>query len=233
MIKKLFRFLFKSFLWFVGLSIAWVLLYRFFPVPGTPLMAIRKYQSDRELEIKHEWVDLDDISTSMQLAVVCAEDQNFLKHDGFDYTAIKSAYKHNKAGRNLRGGSTISQQTAKNVFLWPQRSWVRKAMEAWFTFLIENLWSKERILEIYLNSVEMGDGVFGAEAAANHWFNKNAANLNKYEAASIAAILPNPREYRATPRTHYVEGRKKWLLRQMQNFGELKFTETSKVTAKK
>src|SRR5690606_18292583 len=127
-----------------------------------------------------------------QLAVICSEDQNFLKHRGFDIQAIEKAIEDNQKGKRIRGGSTISQQTAKNVFLWPQRSWLRKGMEAYVTILIELIWSKERIMEVYLNSIEMGNGVYGAEAAAQYWFKKPASKLSKSEAAAIAAILPRP-----------------------------------------
>ncbi len=225
MIKKLFRFAVKVILWFVGLSVVWVILYRFVPVPGTPLMAIRWFEADRLYEIKHDWVPIEQISEAMQLAVICAEDQSFMKHNGFDYAAIKNAYKDNKTRKRLKGGSTISQQTAKNVFLWPNRSWLRKGLESWFTFLIETFWSKERILEVYLNSIEMGEGVYGAEAASNFWFNKQAKHLTRHEAASIVIILPNPRVYRASPRSPYLEGRKKWVLQQMNYYGKLNFKE--------
>jgi len=219
--KRLFKFIFKVLLWFVVLSVAWVLLYKYVPVPYTPLMVIRSFQADTELEIKHDWVSITVISEEVQLAVICAEDQQFLNHNGFDYEAIEKAYKSNKNGYKLRGGSTISQQTAKNAFLWPGRSWLRKGLETYFTFLIETFWSKERILEVYLNSIEMGDGVYGVQAAAAYWFNTTANDLNSHEAAAIAAILPNPRSYKASPRTQYMEARKQWILRQMSNFGNL------------
>ncbi len=225
MIRRLFRFLFKAILWFGVLSVLWVLFYRLFPVPATPLMAIRSFQSDSRIEIQHDWVPLEDISEAMQLAVISAEDQNFLEHNGFDYDAIRKAYSDNKAGKRLKGGSTISQQTAKNVFLWPGRSWFRKGLETYFTFLIENIWGKKRILEVYLNSIEMGDGVYGVQSAAEYWYNKNAKNLTKHEAAAIAVILPNPRKYKASPRTEYLEGRRQWVLRQMNNLGELNFNK--------
>ena len=206
------------------LSTLWVLLYAVLPVPYTPLMGIRAVQGGETFQLRHEWRSLDEIAASLQLAVVCAEDQQFMDHNGFDMEAIKKAYAANKKGKRLRGGSTISQQTAKNVFLWPKRSWFRKGLESWFTLLIETFWSKERILEVYLNSIEMGDGVFGAEAAAQHWFNKTANDLNQYEAAAIASILPNPRKFNAEPRTSYVESRKNWVLQQMRNFGPLDLT---------
>jgi len=225
MLKRLLKFIFKTFLWFVGLSVLWVLLYKYVPVPYTPLMAIRSVNGGPNYETKHQWVPISDISEEIQLAVICAEDQQFLQHDGFDYEAIEKAYKSNRNGRKLRGGSTISQQTAKNAFLWPGRNWFRKGLETYFTFLIETFWSKERILEVYLNSIEMGDGVYGAEAAANYWFQKNANKLTSHEAASIAAILPNPRKFKASPRTEYLEQRKQWILRQMNNFGNFNLAE--------
>lgn len=233
MIKRIFRFFFKSLLWFIGLSVIWVLIYAFVPIPGTPLMGLRAIESGDTYETKHEWVSIDDMSPAMQLAVICSEDQNFMTHNGFDYEAIKKAYRTNLGGKRLSGGSTISQQTAKNVFLWPQRTWLRKGLETWFTFLIETFWSKERILEVYLNSIEMGEGIYGAQAAANFWFNKDAKNLTRHEAASIAAILPNPRVYKASPRSPYLEGRKQWILLQMNYYGELKLAKNETSQAKK
>ena len=223
--KSIAKFIFKILLWFVALSVLWVLLYKYVPVPYTPLMAIRSVQADSNYETNHNWVPLSAISEEIQLAVICAEDQQFLNHNGFDYEAIEKAYKSNKNGKKLRGGSTISQQTAKNVFLWPGRSWLRKGMETYFTFLIETAWSKERILEVYLNSIEMGDGIYGAEAAANYWFDTTANDLSQHEAAAIAAILPNPRNYKASPRTYYIERRKQWVLSQMNNFGNFNLAE--------
>jgi monofunctional biosynthetic peptidoglycan transglycosylase len=164
-------------------------------------------------------VPLADISPKLQLAVVCSEDQNYLKHYGFDFAAIEKAMKANDAGKKLRGGSTISQQTAKNVFLWPGRSYIRKGFEAYFTLLIEICWSKERIMEVYLNSIEMGDGVYGAEAAARYWFNKSAKNLSRDECAALTAILPNPLRYKANPATPYIARRKEWIKRQMSFWG--------------
>jgi len=217
--KRIFRFLLKVILWFVGISVIWVLFYKFVPVAYTPLMAIRYFNSDDSYEERHDWTPIENISPHLQLAVICAEDQNFLIHNGFDKKAIEKAIENNKKGKRIKGASTISQQTAKNVFLWPERSWFRKGMEVWFTFLIETLWSKERILEVYLNSIEMGNGVYGAEAASGYWFRKSAKNLTREQAAAIAAILPNPRKYRAQPRSGYIEGRKNWIVRQMANYG--------------
>lgn len=175
----------------------------------------------KDMKLKHDWVSLEGISPKLQLAVVCSEDQNYLKHFGFDWGAIEKALKANEEGKKLRGGSTISQQTAKNVFLWQGRSYVRKAFEAYFTLLIEVFWSKERIMEVYLNSIEMGNGVYGAEAAAQHWFKKSAKNLNKDESAAIAAILPNPLVYVANPPSNYVSKRKNWIKQQMTYWGNV------------
>src|SRR5690554_1069096 len=188
MIKKIFKFLLKLFLWFIGLSVLWVLIYKFVPVPYTPLMAIRAIEGDEKYKTRHDWVPIEEISPYLQLAVICAEDQTFLSHNGFSRAAIEKALKNNQKGKKIRGGSTISQQTAKNAFLWPGRTWFRKGLEAYFTLLIETLWSKERIMEVYLNSIEMGDGVFGAEAASQHWFKRSAKNLRIENAAAIASI---------------------------------------------
>ncbi len=181
-------------------------------------MGLRALEYSEE-EIRHEWVSIEAVSPHLQLAVIASEDQDFVKHNGFDYKAIKEAIEENQQGKRLRGASTISQQTAKNVFLWPGRSWLRKGLEVYFTFLIEVFWSKERILEVYLNSIEMGRGIYGAEVASQSWFGKSAADLLPSEAAAIAAILPNPREYSANPASSYIEQRKSWIIRQMKNYG--------------
>ncbi len=220
--KRFFKFILKFIAWFFIITIFLVMLFKWVPVPFTPLMAIRYFEHPDE-EIRHDWVPMEEISPNLQLAVVASEDQNFLIHNGFDYEAIKKAIEENKTRKRARGASTISQQTAKNVFLWPQSSWLRKGFEVYFTFLIELFWSKERILEVYLNSIEMGQGVYGAEAAAKFWFGKSAENLAPSEAAAIAAILPNPREYRANPASSYIQQRKNWIQRQMNNLGRLNF----------
>lgn len=223
MLKRFFKFIFKIILWFIGISVFLVLLFKWVPVPGTPLMAIRALSSDSPPRYEHDWVSMENISPNLQLAVVASEDQKFLSHQGFDVEAIEKAIENNKKGKRVRGASTISQQTAKNVFLWQGRSWLRKGFEVYFTFLIELLWDKERILEVYLNSIEMGDGVYGAEAAAQFWFNKPAAKLSQSEAAAIAAILPNPRVYKASPASNYIGNRKSWITRQMRQLGPLNF----------
>ena len=207
---------------FVVLSIVSVIIFRWVPVPITPLMLIRDVEQLTDgngVTQKHDWVPLEEISPKLQLAVVCSEDQNYLKHYGFDWGAIQKAMKENEEGKRFRGASTISQQTAKNVFLWQGRSYLRKAFEVWFTFLIETFWSKERIMEVYLNSIEMGNGIYGAEAAAQHWFNKSAKKLTKDEAAAIAAILPNPLRFKANPASPYVSKRIVWIKQQMSFWG--------------
>lgn len=226
MIKKIFKFVFKLILWLFVFSIAIVVVFKWVPVPMTPLMLIRnveQFHDNKPMVLKHNWVPIEEISKNIQLAVICSEDQNFLAHNGFDFKAIDKAMEHNKKGKRIRGASSISQQTAKNVFLWPQRSWFRKGLETYFTFLIELFWSKERIMEVYLNSIEMGNGIYGAEAASKYWFKKPAIKLNRYEAAALAAILPSPLRYRANPASNYIEGRKNWIVRQMGFFGPLDY----------
>lgn len=211
MIKKGFKFLWKSMLWFLAISIFFVIVFRFVPVFYTPLMSIRAIENvfnGKEMICNHEWEPLENISPNLQKAVIASEDAAFLKHHGFDFNAIQKAMKSNQKGKKLRGGSTISQQTAKNVFLWQGRSWLRKGLEAYFTVLIEVFWGKERIMEVYLNSIEMGDGVYGAESAAQYWYRKEAASLTRREAAGIAAILPNPRKFKASHSTGYIERKK-------------------------
>ena len=219
---KIFKILLKLIVGFLIGSIASVILFKWLPVPITPLMLIRcvEQKSDgKSMILKHKWVSLDKISPKLQLAVVCSEDQNYLKHFGFDWGAIQKAMKANEEGKKLRGASTISQQTAKNVFLWSSRSYLRKGLEAYFTLLIEIFWSKERIMEIYLNSIEMGNGVYGAEAAAQYWFKKTALQLNKDESAAITSILPNPLKYVANPPSAYIAKRKIWVKQQMSYWG--------------
>jgi monofunctional biosynthetic peptidoglycan transglycosylase len=186
-------------------------------------MVIRNAElsDNQEKGWEHDWIPIEDISTNLQLAVICSEDQNFVKHNGFDIKAIEKAYENNKKGKTIKGGSSISQQTAKNVFLWPHRSWVRKGFETYFTFLIELIWSKERIMEVYLNCIEMGPGIYGAEAASQYWFHKSASKLTQYESAALASILPNPLRYKASPASNYIEGRKAWIVKQMRFYGLL------------
>ena len=226
MFRKITRLIWKIMLWFFGLSILSVIIFKWVPIPFTPLMVIRiiEFKSDNQDAIySHDWVPLEEISTNLQKAVIASEDGNFLKHNGFDFEAMQKAFKNNQKGKKLKGGSTISQQTAKNVFLWQGRSYLRKGLEAYFTVLTELIWGKERIMEVYLNSIEMGNGVSGAEAATQYWYRKSAATLTKREAAGIAAILPNPRKYKATNSSSYIERRKDRIMRVMRHVGKIEY----------
>ena len=213
-------------LWFLGLSVLSVIIFKWVPVPFTPLMVTRivEFKLDGNDAIySHKWVPLEEISPNLQKAVIASEDGNFLKHYGFDFKAMQKAFKNNSRGKRLKGGSTISQQTAKNVFLWQGRSYIRKGLEAYFTVLIELIWGKERIMEVYLNSIEMGNGVYGAQEAARHWYRKSAIDLTKNEAAGIAAILPNPRKYKASNSSSYINKRKDKIIRVMRHIGKIEY----------
>lgn len=206
-------------MWFFGISLLLVVIYKFVPVPFTPLMAIRAIEQKSEgkkMICSHDWVSISHISRNLQKAVVASEDANFFVHHGFDYKAISKAMDSNDKGKKLKGGSTISQQTAKNVFLWQGRSYLRKGLEAYFTVLIEVIWGKERIMEVYLNSIEMGNGVYGVEAASEHWYHKSANVTDMNEAAGIAAILPNPRKFKATNSTPYINRKKARIIKGMR-----------------
>jgi monofunctional biosynthetic peptidoglycan transglycosylase len=225
-ITKVKWFLLKVLLWFFGLSIASVVLFKFVPVPFTPLMVIRYFENnatDKENHFSHDWEPIEKISMNLQKAVISSEDGTFLTHNGFDFIAMQKAYKSNERGRKIKGGSTISQQTAKNVFLWQGRSYVRKGLEAYFTVLIELIWGKKRIMEVYLNSIEMGDGVYGAYAATEHWYRRDASSLTMQQAAGIAAILPNPRKYKATSSSSYINNRKTKIVRIMRHIGKIEY----------
>ena len=204
---------------FFGSTILAVVALRFIPVYFTPLMFIRCAQQiskGEEIKLKHHWVPLSDISRHLPVAVMVSEDQRFLLHHGFDYNAIEQAAMSNLKGGKKRGGSTISQQTAKNVFLWPGRSWVRKGLEAYFTVLIEMTWSKQRIMEVYLNSIEMGPGIYGADAVAQQHFDKTASELFRSECALIAATLPNPIKFSSKSPSPYMQKRKRQIEQQMR-----------------
>lgn len=206
---------------FFGTTILSVVLLRFIPVYFTPLMFIRLVQQEgrgEELRLHHRWVSLDKISPYLPQAVMASEDQRFLMHHGFDFQAIESAAKNNLKRNSKRklGASTISQQTAKNVFLWPGRTWVRKGLEAYFTALIELMWSKQRIMEVYLNSIEMGNGIYGADAVAEWHFGCRASELTKEQCALIAATLPNPLKYDSSAPSQYIKKRKRRILREMK-----------------
>jgi monofunctional biosynthetic peptidoglycan transglycosylase len=225
-LKRLLRFLYTVMLWFLGLSVTLVVIYKFIPVPFTPLMIVRFMEtknSDQEVSFDHDWEPLENISPNLQKAVIASEDGTFLHHHGFDFNAMGKALKNNQKGKKIKGGSTISQQTAKNVFLWQGRSYFRKGLEAYFTFLIEMVWGKERIMEVYLNSIEMGNGIYGAQAASRHWYHKDAANLSVREAAGIAAILPNPRKFKASNSSSYINKRKTKIVRLIRHMGKLEY----------
>ena len=189
LITRLLRFVVRAVVVLVVFSLVWALAYRWINPPTTFLMLRDAVQGNH---VEQHWVGLDDIAKSVPRAVIGAEDANFCVHNGFDFAAMEAAMARNANGKKLRGGSTISQQTAKNVFLWPGRSYVRKGAEAWFTGLIELMWGKPRIMEVYLNVIEMGPGIFGVEAAAQHYFKTSAAKLSPKQAARLAAILPQP-----------------------------------------
>ncbi len=204
-------------------SVLQVLVLRFVDPPFSTFMATRQLRAwgDGEwgFRITQDWRDLDRIAPSLPVAMVASEDQNFAVHHGFDFKAIQKARNNNARGRKVRGASTISQQVAKNLFLWSGRSWVRKGIEAWYTVLIETLWPKRRILEVYANIAEFGDGIYGAQAAARSFFGKDAARLSPAESARLAAVLPNPRRYNAAHPGPYVQRRSNAIQRQMRHLG--------------
>ena len=215
LMKGLMIFL-KTVKWFLILSVGLTIFYRFVPVAYTPLMFWRSigsiYTEEKFVGIEKKWVPIEKISKQMQQAVIKAEDYKFYQHHGFDFEAIEKAIAYNKTHKKKKGASTISQQTAKNVFLWPSRSWPRKVLEAYFTVLIEILWSKERILEVYLNVIEQGKGVYGVEASAQKFFKKPAAKLNSSQAALMAAVLPNPIRFRIDKPSRYITRRQRRIM---------------------
>ncbi len=221
--SKFGRILKKIVIWamllFFGGSIGFTILYRFINPPITPLMIVRlfDYKEGNTARLTKKWVSLEDISPHLYNAAIASEDNLFLQHHGFDFKAIEDAQEYNKRhkGRRMRGASTISQQTAKNVFLWTKRSWLRKGMEVYFTFLIETLWSKERIMEVYLNVIEMGQGVYGAERASEIYYKKSAKKMTKGEAALLVACLPDPRRRRPDRPTNYLFKRQSQILNLM------------------
>jgi monofunctional biosynthetic peptidoglycan transglycosylase len=203
-------------------SLLVVVAYRFIPVYYTPLMFLRMYEqkkAGKEIKLEHQWTPISEIANSLVLAVASSEDNRFMTHNGFDFEQIGKARKEAESGQRVRGASTISQQTAKNVFLWPGKNYVRKGLEAYFTLLIELVWSKERIMEVYLNSIEMGDGIYGAEAVAKAHFGKHAAQLSRSEAALIAATLPNPRQRNSARPSQYMLKRQSQILSLMNKIG--------------
>jgi len=225
MLGKILRFLLVLWLITPGLT----LLYRWIPVPLTPLMVLRlleEPQPDQDHRWYRDWVPIEEVSPHLVQAAVAAEDQHFMSHNGFDLEAIQKAYRRNQSGKKQKlGGSTISQQTAKNVFLWPARNYLRKGLEVYFTLTIEWLWPKRRIMEVYLNSIEMGPGIYGAEAAAQHYFKKPAAKLTKREAALLVAAFPNPRQRNPSQPTAYLRRRASKIQRLMRQIGPVQLDQ--------
>ncbi|EPS8492837.1 monofunctional biosynthetic peptidoglycan transglycosylase [Yersinia enterocolitica] len=216
----------------VALWLAGILIFAFLPVPFSMVMIERQLGAwltgDFSYVAHSDWVPMDEISPYMALAVMAAEDQKFPEHWGFDVGAIESALAHNQRNQNrIRGASTLSQQTAKNLFLWDGRSWVRKGLEVGLTAGIELVWTKRRILTVYLNIAEFGDGIFGVEAAARHFFNKPASKLSASESALLAAVLPNPLRFKANAPSGYVISRQQWILRQMRQLGGKDFIQAN------
>ena len=205
---------------FFGSTILSVFAYKWLPVYVTPLMVIRCVQQVRRgetIRLRHHWVPMEEMSIYMPVAVMASEDQRFLEHRGFDLVEIENAIREQVSGRRKRGGSTISQQTAKNVFLWPGRSWVRKGLEVYFTALIELVWGKHRIMEVYLNSIEMGDGIYGAEAVAQWHFGRSASELTRPNCALVAATLPNPVKFSSKAPSPYMLRRQTAIMKQMRH----------------
>ncbi|MCQ4968833.1 MULTISPECIES: monofunctional biosynthetic peptidoglycan transglycosylase [Atlantibacter] len=222
------RWVIRVILGIAGMWIAGIIVFGMLPVPFSAVMMERQISAwlhgDFSYVAHSDWVGMDEISPWMGLAVIAAEDQKFPEHWGFDMAAIQKAVAHNERNENrIRGASTLSQQTAKNLFLWDGRSWVRKGLEAGLTVGIETVWSKRRILTVYLNIAEFGDGIFGVEAAARHYFNKPASQLSASQAALLAAVLPNPLRFKADAPSGYVRSRQAWILRQMRQLGGEEF----------
>jgi monofunctional biosynthetic peptidoglycan transglycosylase len=211
---------------FVAASLLGVLLFKFVNPPFTWLMIQRGFErkaDGKDWKVDKKWVDFDQIADPMKRAAVAAEDQSFLENHGFDFKAIERAIQKNAKSKKLIGGSTITQQTAKNVFLYPGRSIVRKGFEAWFTILIETFWSKKRIMEVYLNVIEMGDGIYGIEAASQAYFHKPASQLTRRQSAAIAVIFPSPLRWSATNPTPYLRHRQYLIMKNMRRLGPLEF----------
>jgi len=208
-----------------SVSVVWVL--RWYPPPTTAFMLRTQYfSSNGDAGIEHRWAPRGRISPYVALAVMAAEDQKFPQHWGFDFQQIRSAVQENKQRTHARGASTITQQVAKNLFLWPGRSYLRKGLEAYFTVVLELLWSKQRILEVYLNIAEFAPGVFGVAAASARYFAKSAAGLNANDAALLAAVLPNPRGLKLSRPSPYLRGRAQWIRKQMDQLGGVSYLNT-------
>lgn len=214
---------------FVVLSVAVVFWLRWFPAPTSAVMISdwvgQRFGKDRPVGIHYRWVDGNDISRWMKLAVIASEDQKFPNHWGFDFESVRRAVDEHLKGGRLRGASTITQQTAKNLFLWRERSFIRKGLEAYFAILLELLWPKERIIEVYLNIAQFGDGIYGVGAASEMLLKKEASRLTVRDAALLAAVLPNPSRYSARRPSSYINGRRQWIHRQMRLLGGTTYLE--------
>lgn len=225
-IQKIRLIIGRLLLWFFGITIIWVALYRFINPPITYLMiqrGIERKLDGKDWKLERSWLSIDELSDNLKKAAIGGEDSRFMQHWGFDLNALEKAMEKNKKGKRVIGGSTISQQTAKNVFLWPGRSYIRKGFEAYFTLLIELLWGKERILEVYLNVIEMGDGIYGAKVAAQSYWGESAKSLSKAQAALLVAVLPNPLRWSPARPTRYIYYKQSLILRNMRNVGKLPF----------
>ncbi len=218
-VKLFSKWILRLFLLFFAFSITPVIIYKFLPPPFTPLMFLRtiglKIDGD-PINLSYKWIPIEKMSPYLFQATLAAEDDHFMTHSGFDIEAMRLAFESNqKNEKKIKGGSTISQQTAKNVFLWPHRDYLRKGLEAWFTIMIEQIWGKKRIMEVYLNVVELGDGIFGVEAASQKYFKKPASKLTKAEAAALIAVLPNPHIYKVLNPSNYTRSYKYAIITRM------------------
>lgn len=224
MLKKwLRRWLFRLILTFLLITLIPVLLFRWLPPPTSSVMLQRMLTEGAAQS--YQWVPYEQISVELALAVVAAEDQKFPHHWGFDFQSMLEAVKQKANGGRLRGASTLTQQVARNLFLWQGRSYLRKGLEAWFTLLLELFWSKERIIEVYLNIAEMGERIFGAESASRYYFSRSAGKITGQQAALLAAVLPSPARYRADSPSSYIIERQQWILRQMQQLGGVRYLQ--------
>lgn len=224
--KRLSRLFGRLLLWFFAITIFWVLIYRFINPPLTYLMIQRGVErkiDGKDWKMERSWLSIEELSDNLKLAAVAGEDARFMEHWGFDLEALEKAIEKNRKSKKLSGGSTISQQTAKNVFLWPGRSYIRKGFEAYFTALIELLWGKKRILEVYLNVIEMGDGIYGAEAASQKYFGRSAKSMSRQQAALLVAVLPNPIRWSPSRPTSYIYYKQGLILRNMRRLAKLPF----------
>ena len=236
MLRTLLRRLIKLLFWLTAFSVLLVAVFRWVPPPITGLMIERKVESwasGEPIDLQRSWRPWQTLPDDLKMAVIAAEDQKFADHWGFDIAAIRAAFAHNERGGSLRGASTLSQQVAKNLFLWSGRSWIRKGLEVWFTGWIELLWPKQRILEVYLNSVEWGDGIFGAQAAAQHHFGIGASYLSTTQASQLAAVLPNPREWNAGRPGPHVRQRASWIRQQMRQLGGSHYLNQLRIAEKR